>query len=63
MNKDTGKLLLLSAGVFGLLVLANMTAEALYTNSKIGVDKKNLYWTMGSGVILTIFLMKQFKKS
>lgn len=41
MNPNV-KILLAAGSVFVALVAANMVAESLYTNSKIGTDKKVL---------------------
>ncbi|MDD5358426.1 MAG: hypothetical protein PHX80_04715 [Candidatus Nanoarchaeia archaeon] len=61
MNKETLKLLAVSAGVFGIVVAANVVAKAIYTNSKLGVDKKALLIAGIGGVGLSFAVMKYYK--
>jgi hypothetical protein len=63
MNKETMKLLAISAGVFGIVVAANIVAKAVYTNSKLGIDKKALLIAGIGGVGLSFVVMKYYKKS
>ncbi len=56
------KIALISVGAFGILTLANVTAESIYTNSKVGIDKKMLLKAGLVGIALTIALMQFSKK-
>ena len=48
--KGAGKLVALSAGIFAVAVASNIAAKAIYTNSKIGTDKKALLLSFAAGV-------------
>jgi hypothetical protein len=55
------RLALAAAGVFVIAVSANIVAESLYTNSRIGSDKKTLL--IGSAVgIASAFALAKFMK-
>lgn len=60
--KEIAKLLGLSIAAYGILVAANVTAETIYTNSKVGLDKKMLLKAGLAGVGLTVLLMIIYKK-
>jgi hypothetical protein len=55
------RLALAAAGVFVISVSANVVAESLYTNSKIGTDKKILLIGTALGVG-TAFAIAKFMK-
>lgn len=59
---ETVKGILIATAAFSVLIIANMSAEALYTNSKIGVDKKTLLFSMLAGIAGTYIILKTIKK-
>jgi len=62
MNENL-KLIAKGAGVFGIAVAANIAGKALYTNSKMGVDKKALIIAAVGGVALSFVVMKLYKSA
>jgi hypothetical protein len=60
--KENVKLALTAVGVFAVVVSADMVSKALYTNLKLGVDKKALIIASAVGVG-TIFLMAKMLKT
>lgn len=58
---DTVKLILVSAGAFGIALSANIAAKSIYTNSKIGADKKAFLTSAAVGVGITYILMKYYR--
>ncbi len=61
-GKEIAKLVILSAGVFGIITAANIASEAIYTNSKVGLDKKTLLKAGVIGIGLTSVIMYIYKK-
>jgi hypothetical protein len=60
MNPNV-RLALAAAGVFVIAVSANVVAESLYTNSKIGTDKRTFLIGAALGVGVTFALAKFMK--
>lgn len=60
--KEFGKIALIATGAFGALVAANIAAEALYTNSKVGIDKKILIISLGIGITVTTSILYLTRK-
>jgi hypothetical protein len=58
---ETTKIILLSAGVFAIATAANVAAKSIYTNSKIGLDKKALAISFAVGVGAGYLTMKYLK--
>jgi hypothetical protein len=59
---ETAKIVLLSAAGFAILTAANVASQAIYTHSKIGVDKKGLAISAAIGIGVSYALMKYYKK-
>jgi hypothetical protein len=60
MNPNV-RLALAAAGIFTIVVSANVVAESLYTNSKIGSDKKALLIGSALGIGAAFALAKFMK--
>lgn len=60
MNPNV-RLALAAAGVFVIAVSANVVAESLYTNSKIGADKRTLLIGAALGIGAAFALAKFMK--
>lgn len=58
---DTTKTLVLSAGIFAIAVAGNVAARSIYTNSRLGADKKNLVISSSLAIGLGYILLKKFK--
>lgn len=61
MNTNV-KLALTAVGVLAIAVSANIVAKSIYTNTKLGTDKKALLISGAVGVLATIFVVKYAKK-
>lgn len=61
MNKETIKTLMISAGVFAIATAGNVAARSLYTNSKIGVDKKVFIASTAVALGAGYFLLKKLR--
>lgn len=60
MDKNT-KLILIGVGVFVVVASANVAAQALYTHTQIGIDKKALLISAATGIASAFLLMKYAK--
>jgi hypothetical protein len=56
------KTLLAAAGIFTIAVSANVVAKSLYTNTKLGTDKKILIASGVIGIGATFLMVKWLKK-
>jgi hypothetical protein len=61
MNPNV-KLALTAVGVFAVVVSANIVAKSLYTNTKLGTDKKAFMVYTAIGLTATFLLLKTAKK-
>ena len=53
---------LLGAGLFGVVILGNIAAQAMYARSKVGTDKKALALSLLGGVAVGGVIMYSIKK-
>ena len=62
LSKENIEIIKVAAVVFGVSVAANVVGSAIYTKSKIGVDKKKMLIGAGVGLGLSFLLAKMLKK-
>ena len=61
MNENV-KIALAAVGAFAVAVSADIVSRAIYTNTKIGTDKKVLIAAGVLGIGTTLFMVKVLKK-
>jgi hypothetical protein len=61
--KPIVKMIAISAGIFVVATAANVAAKSIYTNSKIGLDKKALAISLGVGIAAGYLAMKYYKSA
>jgi hypothetical protein len=61
MNQNV-KFALTAVGVFAIAVSANVVAKSIYTNTKLGTDKKALLICSVIGLTASFLIVKSLKK-
>jgi hypothetical protein len=56
------KRVVLATGIIAVAISTHIAANAIYTNTKIGIDKKALLIAGGAGIFATVALLSIFKK-